>query len=58
MPFFQRTVEAAGYTVVFQSAENDPSTLRYIYEFPAQFNALLDKSKKLVVQRMNRDDRP
>ena len=24
VPFFQRTVEAAGYKVVFQSAENDP----------------------------------
>jgi len=26
VPFFQKTVEAAGYKVVFQSAENDPNT--------------------------------
>jgi D-xylose transport system substrate-binding protein len=26
VPFFQKTVEAAGYKVIFQSAENDPST--------------------------------
>jgi D-xylose transport system substrate-binding protein len=26
VPFFQKTVEAAGYKVVFQSAENDPGT--------------------------------
>jgi D-xylose transport system substrate-binding protein len=26
VPFFQRTVEAAGYKVIFQSAENDPNT--------------------------------
>src|SRR5712671_8098560 len=26
VPFFQKTVEAAGFKVVFQSAENDPNT--------------------------------
>jgi D-xylose transport system substrate-binding protein len=26
VPFFQRTAEAAGYKVIFQSAENDPNT--------------------------------
>ena len=26
VPFFQKTVEAAGYKVIFQSAENDPNT--------------------------------
>jgi type VI secretion system protein ImpL len=29
-------------------AENDPSTLRYIYEFPAQFSALRDKLSSFV----------
>ena len=38
------------------TVESDPMVTRAVESLP-QARALLDKSKKLVVQRMNRDDR-
>jgi phage terminase small subunit len=39
------------------TVETDPMVTKAIDALP-QARTLLDKSKKLVVQRMNRDDRP